>query len=112
MVKVSIKSENMTPFGGVYFVNKAFNALSLGETINETLGKRCSTYNGYQWDEIVAALLDVYACGGDCLEDANRNECHLRNTSESRIPTSHTIGRAIKELACTYGHGIRVLHRQ
>ena len=101
MAKVSIKSENMTPFGGVYFVNKAFNALSLGETINETLGKRCSTYNGYQWDEIVAALLDVYACGGDCVEDANRKECHLRDTPESRIPTSHTIGRAIKELACT-----------
>ena len=101
MAKVSIKSENMTPFGGVYFVNEAFNALSLGETINETLGKRCSTYNGYQWDEIVAALLDVYACGGDCVEDANRKECHLRDTPESRVPTSHTIGRAIKELACT-----------
>ena len=44
MAKISIKSEKMTPFGGVYFVNRAFNALSLGETINETLGRRCSTY--------------------------------------------------------------------
>ena len=28
MAKVSIKSEKLTPFGGVYFTSKAFNALS------------------------------------------------------------------------------------
>lgn len=100
MAKVSIKSEVLTPFGGIYFTNKAFNALSLGKVINEALGTRSSTYNGYQWDEIVAALLDVYLCGGDCVEDVNRKECHLRETPDIRIPTSHTIGRAIKELAC------------
>lgn len=100
MAKVSIKSEKLTPFGGIYFTNKAFNALSLGKIINKTLGTRSQTYNGYQWDEIVSALLDVYLCGGDCVEDVNRSECHLRESPEVRIPTSHTIGRAIKELAC------------
>ena len=48
MAKVSKKSEKHTPFGGNYFTNRAFNALSLGKVINETLGKRSSTYNGYQ----------------------------------------------------------------
>ena len=100
MAKVSIKSENLTPFGGIYFTNKAFNALSLGKIINESLGRRSLTYNGYQWDEIVSALLDVYLCGGDCVEDVNRSECHLRESPNARIPTSHTVGRAIKELAC------------
>ena len=100
MAKVSIKSEKLTPFGGIYFTNKAFNALSLGKVINETLGTRSQTYNGYQWDEIVSALLDVYLCGGACVEDVNRRECHLRESPEVRIPTSHTVGRAIKELAC------------
>ena len=100
MAKVSIKSEKLTPFGGLYFTNKAFNALSLGKVINEALGTRSQTYNGYQWDEIVSALLDVYLCGGDCVEDVNRRECHLRESPEVRIPTSHTVGRAIKELAC------------
>ncbi len=33
MAKVSIKSGKLTPFGGIYFVNKAFNALSLGDNI-------------------------------------------------------------------------------
>ncbi len=27
MAKVSIKPEKFTPFGGIYFTNKAFNAL-------------------------------------------------------------------------------------
>lgn len=100
MAKVSIKSEKLTPFGGIYFTNKAFNALSLGKVINETLGMRSLTYNGYQWDGIISALLDVYLCGGDCVEDVNRSECHLRESPNVRIPTSHTVGRAIKELAC------------
>ena len=100
MAKVNIKSEKITPFGGIYYASKTFYALSLDKVINGTLGVRSSTYNGYQWDEIVSALLDVYLCGGDCVEDVNRSECHLRESPEVRIPTSHTIGRAIKELAC------------
>ena len=44
-------------------------------------------------------MSDVFLCGGDCVEDVNRSECHLRESPEVRIPTSHTIGRAIKELS-------------
>lgn len=58
------------------------------------------TYNGYQWDDIVSALLDAYLCGGACVEDVNRSECHLRKSPNDRIPTSHTVRHAIKELAC------------
>lgn len=97
MAKVNIKSEKITPFGGIYFASKAFYALSLDKVINGTLGVRSSTYNGYQWDEVVSAMSDVFLCGGDCVEDVNRSECHLRKSPEVRIPTSHTIGRAIKE---------------
>ena len=100
MAKVSKKSEKLTPFGGNYFTNRAFSSLSLDEVINETFGKRSSTYNGYQWDEIVSSLFDVYLSGGNCVEDVNRKECHIRKTPDTCIPTSHTVGRAIKELAC------------
>ena len=44
-----IKSEKITPFGGIYYASKAFYALSLDKVINGTLGVRSSTYNGYQW---------------------------------------------------------------
>ncbi len=47
----------------------------------------------------MSAMSYVFLCGGDCVEDVNRNECHLRESPEVRIPTSHTIGRAIKELS-------------
>ena len=50
MAKVNIKSEEITPFGGIYYASKAFYALSLDKVINSTLGVRRSTYNGYQWD--------------------------------------------------------------
>ena len=91
-------SEHLTEHP-IYFASKAFYALSLDKVINGTLGVRSSTYNGYQWDEVVSAMSDVFLCGGDCVEDVNRCECHLRKSPEVRIPTSHTIGRAIKKLA-------------
>ena len=46
MAKVNIKSEKITPFGGIYYASKAFYALSLDKVINGTLGVRSSTYNG------------------------------------------------------------------
>lgn len=99
MAKVNLKSDKITPFGVIYYASKAFYALSLDKVINGTLGVRSSTYNGYQWDEIMSAMSDVFLCGGDCVEDVNRSECHLRESPEIRIPTSHTIWRAIKELS-------------
>ena len=47
----------------------------------------------------MSAMSDVFLRGGDCVEDVNRSECHLRESPEVRIPTSYTIGRAIKELS-------------
>ena len=42
MEKVNIKSEKITPFGGIYYASKAFYALSLDKVINGTLGVRSS----------------------------------------------------------------------
>ena len=47
MAKVNIKSEKITPLGGIYYASKAFYALSLDKVINGTLGVRSSTNNGY-----------------------------------------------------------------
>ena len=91
MAKVNIKSEKITPFGGIYFASKAFYALSLDKVINGTLGVRSSTYNGYQWDEIMSAMSDVFLCGGDCVEDVNRSECHLREFLKKKY-TSTPLG--------------------
>ena len=68
MAKVHTKSEKITPFGGIYYACKAFYALSLDKVINGTLGVRSSTYNAYQWDEVMS---DVFLSGGDCVEDVD-----------------------------------------
>ena len=88
MAKVSKKFEKLTPFGGNYFTNRAFSSLSLDKVINETLGKRSSTYNGYQWDEIVSSMLDVYLSGGNCVEGVCRTEYITRST---RVVVSYQV---------------------
>lgn len=65
MTKLQIKSDRITSFGGIYLVNRLFDHFSLGKVINDTLGLRSTAYNGYQWDEIVKSLFDIYLCGGD-----------------------------------------------
>ena len=40
MAKENIKSEKITPFGGIHYASKAFYALSLDKVINGTLGVR------------------------------------------------------------------------
>ena len=65
--------------------------LSLDKVINGTLGARSSTYNGYQWNEIMSALSDVFLCGGDCVEDVSRSEAicenHLKSGYQRATPS-------------------------
>ena len=68
MTKLQIKSDRITSFGGIFLVNRLFDHISLGKVINDTLGLRSTAYNGYQWDEIVKSLFDIYLCGGDHIE--------------------------------------------
>ena len=39
---------------------QGFLCALLDKVINGTLGVRSSTYNGYQWDEIMSAMSDVF----------------------------------------------------
>ena len=51
MAKVQIKSEKLTPFGGIFPIMEQFDAL-LAQTIDSTLGMRCK-WHGYQYSEIL-----------------------------------------------------------
>ena len=51
MAKVQIKSEKLTPFGGIFSIMEQFDAL-LAQTIDSTLGLRCTMF-GYQYSEIL-----------------------------------------------------------
>ena len=69
MAKVQIKSEKITPFGGIFHVRELFSRF-VGPVIDKVLGLRCTSF-GYQYGEIVGSLSSVYFCGGDCVEDGN-----------------------------------------
>lgn len=97
MAKVRIKSEKLTPFGGIFSIMEQFDAL-LSQTIDTTLGIRSETY-GYQYSEIIRSLMCVYFCGGSCVEDVTSHLMrHLTMHPTLRTCSADTILRAVEEL--------------
>ena len=47
MAKVAIKSEELSPFGGIFSIMEQFDS-KLSSVIDSTLGMRCKLY-GYQY---------------------------------------------------------------
>ena len=109
MAKVAIKSEKLTPFGGIFSIMEQFDS-KLSSVIDSTLGMRCKLY-GYQYSEIIRSLMSIYFCGGSCIEDVTSHLMHhLSFHPTLRTCCADTILRAIKELtqdgapAYHYGH--------
>ena len=97
MAKVQIKSEKLTPFGGIFSIMEQFDVL-LAQTIDSTLGLRCTMF-GYQYSEILRSLICVYLCGGSCIEDVTTQLMkHLSLHPTLRTCSADTILRAIEEL--------------
>ena len=98
MAKVAIKSEKLTPFGGIFSIMEQFDSM-LSPIIDQTLGQRCRSIIGYQYSEIIRSLMSVYFCGGSCVEDVTSHLMrHLSYHPTLRTCSSDTILRAIKEL--------------
>src|SRR5574344_377007 len=72
MVKIAIKSENITPYGGIFHVMDTFSKLGLGKLIESTLGQRENTGKAFLYSDILSSIFYSYLCGADCLEDINR----------------------------------------
>ena len=99
MAKIQIKSEKLTPFGGIFSIMDQFDSM-LSSVIDSTLGKRCKS-RGYQYSEIFRALMCVYFCGGTCIEDISAHLMkHLSLHPRLRTCSADTILRAIEELTC------------
>ena len=97
MAKIQIKSEKLTPFGGIFSIMEQFDS-TLSYVIDSTLGLRCRSF-GYQYSEIIRSLMSIYFCGGSCVEDVTTHlKNHLSLHPTLRTCSSDTILRAIKEL--------------
>ena len=57
MAKVQIKSEKLTPFGGIFSIMEQFDAL-LAQTIDSTLGLRCTMFD-CQYSEILCSPINA-----------------------------------------------------
>lgn len=97
MPKIQIKSEKITPFGGIFPIMDEFNRVLSG-IVDSTLGFRCKLF-GYQYSEIIRSLMCVYFCGGTCIEDLSKHliPC-VSQHPKLRTCSSDTILRAIEEL--------------
>ena len=97
MAKIQIKSEKLTPFGGIFSIMEQFDS-TLSSVIDSTLGLRCRLF-GYQYSEIIRSPMSFYFCGGSCIEDVTTHLMnHLSLHPTLRTWCSDTILRAIKEL--------------
>ena len=97
MAEVQIKSERITPFGGIFHVREQLSHY-VGPVIDKVLGLRCTSF-GYQYGEIAGSLMSVYFCGGSCVEDVTSHLMrHLSCHPMLRTCSSDTILRAIREL--------------
>lgn len=67
MAKVQIKSEKLTPFGGIFSIMEQYNTL-LFNIIDSTLGLRGKTWQN-RYRDILCSLMCIYFCGGSCVED-------------------------------------------
>ena len=91
MAKVQIKSEKLTPFGGIFSIMEQFDSM-LSPIIDQTLGQRCRSIIGYQYSEIIRSLMSVYFCGGSCVEDVTSHLMrHLSYHPTLRTCSSDTI---------------------
>ena len=81
MAKIEKISKNITPFAGVFFVNKKFNHSEIRKFIANQLGKRSFTKD-YSYGNLFCNFFNLFLSGGECAEDLQQ---HFRPTPE-QIP--------------------------
>jgi len=100
MAKIQIKSDNITPFGGLFSIFNQFSASGLRQTIDSYLGKRSKSNKAFTYGDIFASLFSSYLCGGDCIEDVMTVKEFWDEHDKIRVASSDTIERALRKLSC------------
>ncbi|QUB71681.1 IS1380 family transposase [Prevotella multiformis] len=96
-----LKNENITPYGGIFYVMDEFKCTGVDRLVDSRLNTRCQNY-GYQYSDIMLALFCIYLCGGDHIEDITAIlKKYLSTAPDAKIPSSDTIARGLKELRST-----------
>ena len=100
MAKLRIKSDNITPYGGIFSIFRQFGTSGLRKAIDSHLGMRSADPKAFSYGDIFASLFANYLCGGDCIEDVMDVKAFWDGHSNLRIASSDTIERALRNLGC------------
>ena len=97
-MKIQKVKDTISPFGGISFVNNAFNKIGLSQLIDNELGTRVNT-TGFNYSEIIRNLSNVYISGGNVIEDIGTHlSKYLKGIPNNNVPSPDTVLRGIKEL--------------
>ena len=99
MAKIQLKSDIITPFGGIFSIINLFHRLKLDKVIDGHLGNRVKLF-GFQYSQIIESIFYLYLCGGTHIEDLNMLGSHLEQMPGVDIPSPDTVLNGIKELTC------------
>ena len=99
MAKIVKISQNVTPFGGIFYAHDMFKKCGMRKLIDQELGIRASTC-GYTYGTLFGEWFDLFLCGGDCAEDI---EEHLYDTLSAipgnKVCKADTLLRCLKEVS-------------
>ena len=95
MIKVAIKNENITSFGGIYHIMDVFSKLGFEKLTESVLGRRGSSGKAFGHGSILGSLFFSYLCGGECLEDINALIGQFKQRPDTLLPGADTVGRGL-----------------
>jgi hypothetical protein len=97
MDKIKHSSENITPFGGLNFINALLKQNKVPDFITKTLGFR--NYRAkYSYSDIIFSLLDNSLCNGEFVSDLKYLKGKIADNMKEYIPSHDTVEYAFQEL--------------
>lgn len=97
MCKIINKISNVTPYGGLFFIDKLLNSKELKSLIEKHLGKR-SVFAKYSYFDIFKALTFNNLTQGEFLSDLETLKNRLPKALSHFVPSPDTVEYASQEL--------------
>jgi hypothetical protein len=93
-----LKSEKVSPFGGLNFVLEELDRLQIEKEFSISLPS-LPPQSSYSWRDIIYSFWSVFFCGGDCIEDLSEHFSSRFSNPTLKIPSPDTVLRRFGELA-------------
>jgi hypothetical protein len=95
--KIKHSCKNITPFGGLNFIDNLLKTNNVPELINQILGSR--NYRAeYSYSDILLSLLKNALCNGDYVSDLKHLKEKVTQNMKDEIPSHDTVEYASQEL--------------